>query len=409
MVYIKRDIEDILNKYLNTKEILAIIGARQCGKTTLIDNILKNLEKKGKKISSVSFDNVKELQLFENDIDSFIELYVKGYDFLFVDEVQYSKESGKKLKYIYDKHKIKIFISGSSAAELSIQSSKYLVGRVFVFTLYPFSFKEFLRAKNQKLLFLFESGNYKKEITLELNKHLGEFILYGGYPRVILAESIDEKQTILKNIYNTYLLKEIREILELSNDYKLINLIKALSLQTGNIINYNGLSTITGFSYRELKNYLNILEKTFICSQIKPFYTNKRTELVKSPKIYFYDLGFRNVSIDNFSRERTDIGSMYENFIFSELVKNDIFPKYWHTKSGAEIDFIIEKENMIIPVEVKTTISKETLTKPFYAFVEKYKPKKGYIASLSFESKKKINGCEITFIPLLKLINLLKI
>ena len=197
--------------------------------------------------------------------------------------------------------------------------------------------------------------------------------------------------------------------MELSNDYKLINLIKALSLQTGNIINYNGLSTITGFSYRELKNYLNILEKTFICSQIKPFYTNKRTELVKSPKIYFYDLGFRNVSIDNFSSERTDIGSMYENFIFSELVKNDIFPKYWHTKSGAEIDFIIEKENMIIPVEVKTTISKETLTKPFYAFVEKYKPKKGYIASLSFESKKKINGCEITFIPLLKLINLLKI
>ena len=157
MLYIKRDIEDEINKYLNAREILTVVGSRQCGKTTLIDDILGNLEKKGKKISRVSFDNIKELQLFENDIDSFTGLYVKGYDFLFIDEVQYSKDSGKKLKYIYDNFKIKIFISGSSAAELSIQSLKYLVGRIFVFTLYPFSFKEFLRAKNQKLVPIYKS------------------------------------------------------------------------------------------------------------------------------------------------------------------------------------------------------------------------------------------------------------
>lgn len=408
MLYIRRDIEDAINKYLNAREIAAVVGARQCGKTTMIDNILRNLDKKGKKISRVSFDSIKELQLFEDDIDSFTELYVKGHDFLFIDEVQYSKDSGKKLKYIYDNFKIKIFISGSSAAELSIQSMKYLVGRIFVFTLYPFSFKEFLRAKNPKLVPIYESGKFKKEITLELNKHLMEFMLYGGFPRVVLAKSIDEKQTILKNIYNTYLLKEIREILELSSDYKLINLIKALSLQIGGMLNYNELSTITGFSYKELKNYLNILEKTFICSQIKPFYTNKRIEIAKSPKIYFYDLGFRNISIDNFSSERADIGSMHENFVFSELVKHDIFPKYWHTKSGAEIDFVIEKEGKVIPVEVKSNLSKETLAKSFYSFVEKYKPKKGYITSLSFEGKRKINNCEIIFIPLLKLMNYLK-
>lgn len=405
MLYIRRDIEDNINKYLNAREIAAVVGARQCGKTTLIDNILRNLEKNGKKISRISFDNIKELQLFENDIDSFIELYVKGYDFLFIDEVQYSKDSGKKLKYIYDNFKVKIFISGSSAAELSIQSLKYLVGRIFVFTLYPFSFKEFLRAKNQKLVPIYESGRYKKEIISELNIYLKEFILYGGYPRVVLAKNKDEKQMILRNIYNTYLLKEIKEILELSSDYRLVNLIKALSLQIGNILNYNELSTITGFSYKELKNYLNILEKTFVCSQIKPYYTNKRIELVKSPKVYFYDLGFRSISFDNFSDERADIGSMYENFVFSELVKSSIFPKYWHTKSGAEIDFIIEKENKLIPIEIKSNISKETLTKSFYSFIEKYKPKKGFIASLSFESNKKINDCKVIFTTLLKLIN----
>ncbi len=408
MTYIKRDIEEEINKYLHTKEIIAVVGSRQCGKTTLIENILKNLEKKSRKISKVSFDSVKELQLFENDIDSFIELYVKGFDFLFIDEVQYSKASGKKLKYIYDSSKIKIFISGSSAVELSIQSSKYLVGRIFVFTLYNFSFKEFLRAKNKKILPVYEKGKFKKEITSELNKYLKEFILYGGYPRVVLADNNQERQTILKNIYNTYLLKEIKEILALSSDYKLINLIKALSLQIGSILNYNELSNITGFSYKELLKYLNILEKTFICSQIKPFFTNKRTELVKSPKIYFYDLGFRNISIDNFSRERADIGNMHENLIFSELAKNNIFPKYWHTKSGAEIDFIVEKENKLIPIEVKSTLSTEKLPKSLYSFIEKYKPKKGFITSLDFESKKKNNGCTIIFVPFSKLINNLK-
>ncbi|MBI3035165.1 ATP-binding protein [Candidatus Woesearchaeota archaeon] len=408
MLYIKRDIEDEINKYLNAREILAVVGSRQCGKTTLVENIFESLKRKGKNISKVSFDSVKELNLFENDIDSFIEIYVKGCDFLFIDEIQYSKDSGKKLKYIYDNFNIKIFISGSSAAELAIQSLKHLVGRIFVFTLYPFSFKEFLRVRNQKLLPLYISGKYKKEVASELNKYLKEFMLYGGYPRVALAKNEEEKQTILKNIYNTYLLKEIREILALSGDYKLINLIKSLSLQIGGIINYNELSTITGYPYKELKNSLNILEKTFICSQIKTFHTNKRTELVKSPKIYFYDLGFRNISFDNFSSERADMGRMYENFIFSEFVKNDFLPKYWHTKSGAEIDFILEKSNKIIPIEVKSTLSKETLTKSFYAFVEKYKPKGGYIASLDFEGKKRINGCDIIFTPLLKLINHLK-
>ncbi len=405
MSYIQRELEGEINKYLKVKEIIAIVGARQCGKTTLLSKIISDLKKKGKKISAVSFDSVKELQLFENDFDSFIELYVKNYGLLFIDEVQYSKDSGKKLKYIYDNFNIKIFISGSSTEELSVQSLKYLVGRIFIFTLYPFSFKEFLMVKNQKLVSLYQSGEYKKEITSQLNNYLNEFIMYGGYPRVVLAKDNEERKQVLKNIYNTYLLREIKEILGLSVNYKLINLIKALSLQIGNIINYHELSTLSEFSYVELKAHINILEKTFVCSQISPFYTNKRTELVKSPKIYFYDLGFRNICIDNFSRERTDMGSIYENFIFSELVKNNVFPKYWHTKSDAEVDFVMEKENKQIPIEIKAVLSKENITRSYHSFIQKYKPKKGYFVSLDFEGKRKIDECNVLFIPLLKFVS----
>jgi len=401
-MYIKRDLEGEISKYFSSKEIIAVVGARQCGKTTMIDAILSDIEKKGKRISRVSFDSIKELQMFEDDTDSFVKIYVDGYDILFIDEVQYSKESGKKLKYIYDKFKIKIIISGSSVAELSIQSLKYLVGRVFVFILYPFSFREFIRAKEPRLMGLYEQGNYKDTVLSEMNNHLKEFLLYGGYPGVVLADSLSEKQTILKNIYNTYLLKEIREILDLSNDYRLVSLVKSLSLQIGGILNYNELSSQTGFSYRELKNHLNILEKTFICRLLLPFQTNKRTELVKSPKIYFYDLGFRNISLDNFSSERADIGSMHENFIFLELVKNNFSPKYWRTKSGAEVDFVIEDGT--IPIEIKSNLSGNKLTRSFYSFIEKYEPKRGYVSSLNFEDKKKIGKCEVIFAPFLKLI-----
>lgn len=408
-IYIERDLEKEILKYINSKEILAIVGTRQCGKTTLMNNMLDTLEKKGKKINRISFDNQKILQLFENDIDSFIEQHVKKFDVLFIDEIHYSKKSGKKLKYISDNFEIKIFISGSSAAEISIQSLKYLVGRIFTFILYPFSFREFLRAKNPQLINLFGSRRYKKEIISELNDYLKEFILYGGYPRVVLSKSKEEKKKVLENIFNTYLLKEIREILDLSEDYHLINLLKALSLQIGNIINYNEISKLTGYSYYELKKYLNILEKTYICNLIKPFFTNKRTEIVKNPKIYFFDTGFRNICIDNFSKERSDMGNLYENFIFSELIKKNEKLKFWNTKSNAEVDFVIEREGKIIPIEIKSKINEKKITKSYRSFIDKYKSKEGYFLSLEFEGKKKIKESNVNFLPLVKFIGLDKI
>ncbi|MFH1592816.1 MAG: ATP-binding protein [Candidatus Woesearchaeota archaeon] len=403
--YVERELDTEITKYIKAKEIIAIVGTRQCGKTTLVNNLLDKLEKRGKKTSRIAFDNLRVLQLFENDTDSFVDLYVKDFDILFIDEVHYSKDSGKKLKYIYDNFDIKIFISGSSAAEISIHSLKYLVGRIFTFTLYPFSFKEFLSVKDPRMVDIYCKGTYKKEIVVSFNRYLEEFILYGGYPRVVLSQKIEEKKKVLDNIYNTYLLKEIREIFDLSEDYQLISLLKALSLQIGNIVNYNELSSLSGFTYFELKKYLNILEKTYVCSLIKPFFTNKRTELVKNPKIYFFDLGFRNVCIGNFSNERVDKGSLYENFIFSELIKKGIRPKYWNTKSSAEVDYILEEENKLIPVELKSSIKEEKITKSFNSFISKYKPNKGYFLSLEFESKRRFNNCMVNFLPFVKFIN----
>lgn len=389
-MYVYRFLEKGIRKYLSKKEVISVVGPRQSGKTTMLKNIFKDL----KNAIFLDFEDRETLELFNEDIKSFVELYAKKYDYLFIDEFQYAKEGGKNLKYIYDNYKIKIVVSGSSVSGLSIQSIKYLVGRIFVFNLYPFSFEEFLSYKEPELYpKIYSRKKLSKPIIERIMPYFNEFCLFGGYPRVVLTKDKEEKEIILRNIYNTYFLKEIKEILNLPEDYKLSKLINALALQIGNVINYNELSGISGFNHKDLLNYLNVLEKTFICIRSLPFYTNKRTELVKAPKIFFLDNGFRNIVIKNFQpiKFRQDKGALYENFIASEIAKKDIGIKYWRTKSKAEVDFIIEKNGSLMPLEVKSDLKKAKLTKSFLSFLKKYKPKKGLILSESlFNDKDKI-------------------
>src|SRR5690606_25606280 len=148
-----------------------------------------------------------------------------------------------------------------------------------------------------------------------------------------------------------------------------------------NLVNYNELSNQSDFNFSELKNILNIFEKTFIIGFIQPFFTNKRTELIKTPKVYFIDPGFRNICLENFSKTQLVQGVNIEQFIYSEFIKKDVTVKYWRTKSQAEIDFILEKNNEAIPVEVKTSLKKSKISRSFHSFMGKYKTDKGYILS----------------------------
>src|SRR3989338_1298452 len=329
-MYITRTLEKDIGKYLGRREIIAILGPRQSGKTTLMRHFYENL----KNANFLDFEDRQTLELFSEDIRSFVELYVKKYEYVFIDEFQYAKDGGKNLKFIYDNYKAKIIISGSSSSELSIQSIRFLVGRIFLFTLYPLSFDEFLEHKNKELHSILARGRLSKPVIDRITPYFKEFCIYGGYPRVILSKDKAEKEIVLRNIYNTYFLKEIKEILNLPEDYKLSRLISALALQIGNIMNYRELSDITGFNHKDLLRYLNIVEKTFILVRSMPFHTNKRTELVKSPKSFFLDSGFRNIVIKNLQplENRPDKGSLYENFVASELLKAGIELKYWRTK-----------------------------------------------------------------------------
>jgi predicted AAA+ superfamily ATPase len=379
-MYIKRTIEYQIHASLKSKEIIAIVGPRQCGKTTLLQHIAHDL----KSTNFISFDDVKALQMFEQDIETFIAIYIQGKKYLFIDEFQYAKEGGKKLKYIYDFHETKIFISGSSAIDLTIHAVKYLVGRVFIFNLYQFDFEEFLHARKPQFVSvlkeqkkIFES---KKASTISPALHkefidlYEEYALYGGYPKVVLESDAHEKIKILKAIFSTYFLREVRDILGLIDDYKMTALLKTLALQIGNLIDYRNLGLTSEFRYRPLKRYMNFLEKTFICSFVRPYFMNKTVEIVKNPKVFFFDTGMRNIVIDDFRRlaDRPDGGAVLENTVFIECIKNGKNIKYWRTKQKQEVDFIIEGEGRTLSAfEVKMKYDSRDM-KSLNLFVEKY-------------------------------------
>lgn len=415
-MYIKRKLEDKIKSYLNKPEILAVIGPRQSGKTTLLKQIAKPL----KKAKYIDFEDRDTLNLFNDDIKTFYNLHVKGAEYLFIDEFQYAKEGGQKLKYLYDTHKTKIIISGSSVLDLTNQALKYLVGRIFTFQLYPFSFKEFLSFRNPALyenLYLEvkeKIDNYFADkrktpplvsdaVIQEISKYYYEYVIYGGYPRVAIADGKEEKITVLKNIYNIYLLREIRDILQLSTELELQKLIKALALQTGSLVVYNELSQITSLNYKKLLEHINILEKTFLIKKVMPFYRNKRVEIAKSPKVYFCDNGFRNVAIDNFQElvQRTDRGKLNENFVASQLLKEEDNINYWRTKSNAEIDFILERRGQITAVEVKSTLHSNKTGRALLSFKEKYSPNKMVVLSenyFAFDKKRNVLFMPLFFI-----------
>lgn len=399
-LYIPRILESRINDFLKSPEIIAIIGPRQCGKTTLLHQIAAKLQ--FSKTGIIDFEDRDELNLFMHDIKAFAKLHVQGQDFLFIDEFQYAADGGKNLKYIYDHFPVKILITGSSSTELSVQSIQFLVGRIFVFNLYPFSFNEYLHFKEPKLAQLIDG---RPEIGLEIvrrvNSHYADFQIYGGYPRVVLSLTNKEKETVIKNIFNTYLLREVNQILNYRDEYKLTRLINALALQIGSSVNYNELSSVTGFKHNELLEAIDILEKTFVIHKSTPFYKNKRLELVKSPKFFFVDNGFRNMAIKNFlpASNRTDIGALNENYIATELVKKGYAIRYWRTKSKAEVDFIVEDQGDVIPLEVKTTLNKPSVSRSFRSFLEKYQPPRGFITSQQLCDDISVNDIPVSLVP----------
>lgn len=410
-MYVHRDLEKEIAPFLKRKEILAVVGARQAGKTTFLQRLFSEL-KKTKKAEYLTFERENSLSLFES-IEDFRDYY-KEYKTIIIDEFHYATDGGKKLKYLFDTAKTKFIISGSSSLELSFETGKYLVGRMIKFPLYPFSFREFLSFKNKKLFALLslrigdilsDRFNFKRsfgrEINSQLENYFEEYLIFGGYPAVVLAKTKKEKIKILESILENYLLKDIKALLNLKSSRELLKISEFLSAQIGELLNYRELSNVSNLPYKEVIRHLEILENTFIVSLLRPFFVNSRTELVKTPKVYFIDTGFRNYLLSDFKefQKRSDGGRLVENFVFTALKRRNLDKiNFWRTKSKAELDFVVQKESKIVPIEVKYS-TKPKIGKSAYSFIEKFSPPRLYIFTRGYIGEAKIKNCKIKFVP----------
>ena len=345
-----RDILTPLQENIDNNKAIGIIGSRQVGKSSvlflLIRHLLRERNVPQEQIFYFNLDDLKLHELFAN-IPEFLHFIGKDSAkrrYVFIDEAQRLNNPGLFLKEIYDLNlNIKIFFSGSSQLELRSKTREHLVGRARIFQLHRLSFREYLQ--------------FNTPITPR--QALEEILVYGGYPEVALERDPLQKKLLIKDIYQSYVEKDITDFLKIDNVLAFNNLVKLLAVQTGNLLNRENLAKSLRIGRPVIEKYLDILESTFIIKRIYPFHRNYKKEITKTPKIYFLDSGLRNFVINNFNPPelRPDLGTLFENFYLHELLCSDFHGlrkiNFWRTTNQVEIDFIVQDEERLRAIEVK--------------------------------------------------------
>lgn len=340
--YIDRSIQN-LDRYLLPGKVVIILGPRRTGKTTLMNYLLENTKYKFRLETG---DNIRIHELFESGDLTLFREFASGFDLIVIDEAQKIKDIGQGLKILADyTENLRLLVTGSSSFELIGQVGEPITGRKKTLTLYPFSQSELLLKYNK----------------YDLRENLESFLLFGGYPEVILARGRNEKIGILDEILNSYLLKDILATERVKNSKLLLNLLRLLAFQVGSQVSLSELSRTLQIDYKTVARYIDLFEKSFILFSLGGYSGNLRSEISRKNKYYFYDNGIRNAVISNFNvpENRNDTGSLWENFLFIERLKKrannglqaNIF--FWRTYERKEIDLIEERDGRLFAYEFK--------------------------------------------------------
>ncbi len=357
-----RTISKNIKKWLNDDEIIILYGARQVGKTTLLENLIKTEEKAI--LYNCELNTISEI--LESKNLSQIKLLLEGYKVVIFDEAQVIKNIGKVLKLIYDDKtiKTKLIVTGSSSFELANKTVEPLTGRNITFKLYPLSLSEVQEKHN----------------WLWIKENLEQLLVFGTYPGII--DLTKEKKTVkLAHLASDYLYQDVISYQDIRNPQLLRKLVKALALQVGSQVSYNELATLLKVNAKTVEKYIDLLEKSFVIYSLPSLSTNLRNEIKKSKKFFFYDLGIRNAILNNFNtiENRNDTGMLWENFCINEIIKKSEYNNeqaqfyFWRTYDRAEIDLIKIKNTRVYAYEFKWNPNNKF--KFAKSFLEAYKPK----------------------------------
>lgn len=326
-----------------------LLGARRIGKTVFIHQVIKKLNQPYLLLNGEDLTTIDILR--KRTVENYKRFLGKN-KILVIDEAQKIPEIGNILKLIVDEIKgIKIIVTGSSAFDLTNNIGEPLTGRKITFNMYPMAQMELSGSEN----------------FLQTTNQLEERLIFGSYPELLKYKTVEEKTRYLKEILNSYLLKDILEFEKIRNSSKLLDLLRLLAFQIGREVSLDELGRALGMSKNTVERYLDLLSKVFVIHRVQGFSRNLRKEITKSSKWYFYDNGIRNILIANLNllSLRNDVGELWENYLLSERIKYQNYTGmlvnnyFWRTYQQQEIDWIEDRAGHLFAYEFKWNPNKK--------------------------------------------------
>lgn len=394
-----------LRELEKTDMIVCIKGVRRSGKSTILMQYIKSLIERGidpKQTLYVNFDDFRffselELELISDTVQAYLEVInPKGIYYLFFDEMQRIKGWEYFVRSTYDRKKAKIFITGSSSKLMSKEFSTLLTGRHLDISIFPLSFQEFLSFKDvvvnkEDLLDLISK---KREIKVLLR----DYLEYGGFPKVVLTE---EKKEILKTYFDDIVTKDILERYRIRKANKLKALALYYATNISSLVSLNRIRKFLKISLDTVERFSSYLEEAYLSFFVRKFSYSLKEQEVNPRKVYWIDSGLRNALGFRFSQ---DIGKLYENLVFLELIRRGKEVYYWKNKE--ECDFLIKEEKIKEVIQVCYSIENEEVRKRelngLIEAMKKFNLRTGLVITEDYEAEEKFGIRRIKFVPLWK-------
>ncbi|MDR2063263.1 MAG: ATP-binding protein [Candidatus Nomurabacteria bacterium] len=389
---INRILWDELIKYQDEKMALVITGPRRVGKTTT----LKWLLDQTKSTNKLFFDleNLADRAVFETaDYNDVIKvLQARGLDptrkvYLAIDEIQFLPSVTSVIKYLYDHYDIKFYLSGSSSYYLKNHFSESMSGRKFIFELLPLSFQEYLDFRGVKYhLPAWDPSaapSFPSAVYAELSAEYDDYIEYGGFPEVVLADDNNVRRRLLTEIYSTYINQDALSMSDFKSTTELRKIVSLLAVRIGNRVNISELSDVTGLSRETVSNYVEFLEQTYLVRSVPVISTSESVRIRNLKKVYFVDNGIASLNAELSS------GQKFENAVAAQLVRYGGLSYYDNNKQA--IDFILKTaDSLLVAIEAKETPT-ETDQKSL-SFVASSKLKVDHFALVGRQKTAKFDG-----------------
>ena len=386
--YISRHLE--LSK---DEDALLVIGPRQVGKSTLI---WKTLAEAGQPVLYLNCEesSIRDWLQSPGQFLADLETLEIDADTLFFEEIQALDEAGLFIKGLVDRRfPGRLYATGSSSFDLQAKTRESLAGRAHRQLLLAFSLDELAAHSGLRGLALAE----------ERERLLNQLVIQGGYPNVHLSANPRRQ---LAALVEAFIVRDASDRFQIRHPQAFRRVLDLAASQVGNLVNMSEWAALAGISHTTVADYCQLLEESHILRLVRPFIGGKRAEITSARKVYFLDNGIRNQLFGGFApfTDRDDRGALFENFVFTELSKT-VHPlldslRYWRSKSGAEVDFVIEHQGRLLACEVKAGSARGNLSRSARSFIDAYKPELFLIVNTQAASAKSLDKTAIEFVTL---------